>query len=422
MENPFLNVDADIIELETVLMVDGSEKTKKRYNTERLINFWLSKRQGNLELKTGNLKVELGSGRTEIGFERLMNRIKLDAHEAKIPLMKDLIEPAVQEWLVNQQTLILTRYKKNITFRPGLDSVALVADLLEIWCGPAKDQVRRDLDIAVMCHFIWQVKRKFWNLQSAYHMMPVLVGSQGGGKTRALEKFLKPIFDLYAIIPDMAVFNDERQLRLLTKNYVLFTDEMGRANEVQLGNLKNMIGEGLVVQRLMRSTSHESFQNRATFIGASNEIVSDIVYDATGMRRFWQIDCLVKFDWARVNATDFTKLWQSVDETGESPIIKVWEAVAMVQKDTLRPPDSVEFYLSDCPEGYKKPNLPAEAEWTRATEIYKSYADFSRSMGQKNLGVNKFGRRLRELGFEIKRSDGVFYLVKRGRVMASDVS
>jgi predicted P-loop ATPase len=61
--------------------------------------------------------------------------------------------------------------------------------------------------------------------------------------------------------------------------------------------------------------------NRATFIGTTNKDISRLIFDDTGMRRFYQIDCLAKIDWAVTEEVNYQRLWKSVDETQESPLL-----------------------------------------------------------------------------------------------------
>jgi hypothetical protein len=415
--NPFKNMNLDEV---SELVEQPNGDVRRRYNTQKLIHYWLKVKGVTYNLKTHNLMVQ-GQDDEGVALDSLTHHIRLDAHSERVTLVRDLIEPSLILWIEAQTEEHKRKQKLLLTFNPSIKDDPFI-NLLNVLCGVSQSDKRRELDIAVMKHFVWQVKRKFWGLPSAYHMMPVFVGKQGGGKTRAIERFLKPVEDLYRYVSDMGIFNDERQLGLLSSSYILFADEMGRASEVQLGILKNMIGEGLVTQRIMRSTQHKAFKNRVTFIGASNEMVSEVVHDSTGMRRFWQLDCPVKLDWDLVNSSDFTQVWQSIDEMNpESPIVPYWNEVVKIQADTLKPPDTVEFYLIECQGGLKLAANEAEGRWVSVSEVYSSYADFTRSTGQKPFGVTKFSRRLIELGATRKRNNGTFFLL-RAPFTSSDIS
>ena len=50
-----------------------------------------------------------------------------------------------------------------------------------------------ELDITVVAHWLWQIKRKMRGLDPSYHIMPIFYGKQKGGKTVALNKLIAPI-------------------------------------------------------------------------------------------------------------------------------------------------------------------------------------------------------------------------------------
>ena len=80
------------------------------------------------------------------------------------------------------------------------------------------------MDIAVMKHWIWQVRRNLFALPIEHHLMPIFTGHPGSGKNTAITKFLKPIEELRALRD--AILQDERQSSVLARSYVIFFDEI----------------------------------------------------------------------------------------------------------------------------------------------------------------------------------------------------
>ena len=64
------------------------------------------------------------------------------------------------------------------------------------------------LDIAVVKHFVWQVKRKLIGLPVDHHIMPILFGKSGGGKSVAIHKLVEPLKEL-TLETNMSVFQDQ---------------------------------------------------------------------------------------------------------------------------------------------------------------------------------------------------------------------
>ncbi len=130
------------------------------------------------------------------------------------------------------------------------------------------------------------------------------------------------------------------------------------------------------------------------------------------MRRFYQLECQDHIDWETVNALDYSQLWQSVDESKESPIKAHLEALRAHQ-EVLRAKDLLEQWLDErtfIPTGKQR--------WSTSTELYEDYQKFlvlRRHRGSPP-SHQMFGRKLRELldrlfgpGVGYKDSDGAKY-------------
>ena len=64
----------------------------------------------------------------------------------------------------------------------------------------------------VLRKFIWQVKRKMLNLPVTNHLMPILSGPQGKGKSTFLMRFLPPVEEV-AIPSDSRWYKENRRTR-----------------------------------------------------------------------------------------------------------------------------------------------------------------------------------------------------------------
>lgn len=158
----------------------------------------------------------------------------------------------------------------------------------------------------------------------------------------------------------------------------------------------------LGVQKLQTGT------NNATFIGASNKQVKEIIVDPTGMRRFYQLDCLPQMNWTALEQIDFLAMWTSVDEKAESPLLGQLAQVQARQGE-IRAKDSVEdFFERRCVQ---------RDQWIKATALYGHYVEDLKYQGRDRMAfsLTKFGERMKELAGEEntgwKRSDGIKYRV-----------
>jgi len=190
-----------------------------------------------------------------------------------------------------------------------------------------------DITKAVLQHFIWQVKRKLAGLEVSYHMMPVIVGGQGHGKSKFLDKFLSPVG--YEST-DFIKVADPSAIGLFEDNWILFLDEMHGANKQDINYVKGLISSDIRSTRKFHSQTNLNFKQNATFIGASNNPLGEVIRDNTGMRRFYQINFkkIEEDNYDIINhQLNYQRLWQSVNEFGPSPTLIYKDRLNEIQEE-----------------------------------------------------------------------------------------
>ena len=218
--------------------------------------------------------------------------------------------------------LVIWKHQQELSFINKIESRLSAKTFnnngIEAWVKALTGEVGQ-LDVAVMKHFVWQVKRKMGGLAVEQHMMPVLFGPSGGGKSVAVSQLLSPVADV-TITTDMGIFDDPFAKRMLSRNFVVFFDELQGSNGVDINHMKQIITATNVEWRVMRSEQVQSAPQNATFIGCSNDPVKERICDPTSARRFWELKCKAQIDWDGVNAIDYRKLWRSIDTHSECPV------------------------------------------------------------------------------------------------------
>jgi hypothetical protein len=316
---------------------------------------------------------------------------------------KELVQYVLERWKERAHQAAVERLRDKLRF------TGENPELFDRWVRAivAPDDGLTHLHSAILKHFIWQVKRKVYGLEVDHHNMPVLFGKSDGGKTRALAEFLRPLEGFIAPLEDLSRLNDSRELQLLKDNYVLVVDELARAERVQMDKLKNLITAKNVNQRMFGTQTHEPFSQNATLIGSSNYNLTSLLNDPTGVRRFWEIPCLDRLDWATINSIDYVELWQSVDENGDSPVEALWPEIREVQETHLRRKDTVEEWLEE------HEYIKDDEDPTPIADLYFDYRDLTQSSGSYPLSKTNFITRLQALGFrKWKRSSNVMNLKK----------
>lgn len=263
----------------------------------------------------------------------------------------------------------------------------------------------KEIDLAVMQHFIWQIKRKALGLPVVYHLCPIFFGKQLGGKTTAITKLLSPIKDvMLSYNPDEAT--DSRVKAGFANNYVCFFDEMANMARVEMEELKKLITADVLTYRPLYSNSFAVTQQNCSFIGGSNKSMTELIYDPTGMRRFYEFICLDKAGFAAVNAVDAMAIFTSIDPKRERGYIEHVLPQLQQHQQQRQSEDEVQHFVKEMQlnEGEPKPIL--------AADLYNQFIIWRAKAGyaaKHAMIITSFGMRLSSLGVkkEVKKIGGV---------------
>lgn len=329
----------------------------------------------------------------------------LDRKALVDPCSKQTISAYLSTWLVDERERLLGELQKFIRHEPlGIED----GDELEFWVKAVKRDADA-VDIEVMRHWVWQVKRKIFGLPVHNHIMPIFAGLTGSGKSEAIRRLISPL-QVVSLTTDLKIMNDERENFNLIEKFIIFFDEMAKAEQVDVNTLKNKITLDYASYRKLGTNARVKGPNRASFIGASNPSVVDIIKDPTSARRFYELAITEVGDWESVNGVDVVKLWKSVDEN-EPLGYMVGDTLAEVRKrqELIRDRDSVEEWLD-----YEELRPAADTKtthWAKALDAYKSYMAFMEMQKRERYSVSilRFGRIIKRFVRATRKNDGTYY-------------
>ncbi|MFP2929486.1 hypothetical protein ACLESO_30665, partial [Pyxidicoccus sp. 3LG] len=144
------------------------------------------------------------------------------------------------------------------------------------------------------------------------------------------------------------------------------------------------------------ATSPKLFRpNNTTFIGASNVPIQDLIRDPTGMRRFYQTDCLDHLDWNAINAIDPLAIWLSVNERLEfkdTPLaVPHVLAECKRRQEALRTKSALEEWFNLCCV------VDLESSRTSSTAAFEVFSQWTQRNRRPAWTVAKFGRELKKV-------------------------
>ncbi len=272
-------------------------------------------------------------------------------------------------------------------------------------------------ELAVLSHFLWLVKRHVNGQRAMYHMMPVIVGPQGCGKTETLKQLLQAGLGSYCLTTNFQYLEDERNTPALARNFVVFLDEMAKVNKTDVGNLKRLLTQETLTYRPMRTNDELSVKNNVTLIGASNDNIESLIKDKE-MRRFYGLQVDVEASnkmgtmermrhWQQLDKVDMLAIWRSVDEAaGLLPeFAAARDSIAATQQADLTASDMFIEWIEAA--GY----VGSDTKKVEVTEMMKEYRTFLTELGSyHDAGIDPkaFRAKLKGAGISVVRTNNKY--------------
>lgn len=303
------------------------------------------------------------------------------------PIPKDLMEMAVEEIIEETKKV----YKEALVteFTKYVPNDQIMKDFVKAIIGTESED-----EIAVMKHWMWQVKKKMLGEFPTYHIMPVFFGKQGGGKTRAINRLIAPI-ENYRLDISMKEAADPNCFAAMSDNFVVVFDEMEGAVKADIEALKKQITADYNNYRVLHKQYMLRSRQSCSFIGATNRPVGQQILDSTGMRRFFEFKCLDVFDWKVLEAIDYNALWASIDVTKvDGYIVDRLTSISQTQQELVSE-DEISAYLSF--HGIVADKTPTKRVFTG--DLYNLYKEWATENGYRPMNVSNFGKQLKGKGF-----------------------
>lgn len=334
----------------------------------------------------------------------------LEKKEKQVPRERDtLLAIAFNEY---------TEAVREANFDKLIQTIAFTGEnevLTEFVMAVTKNKETLELDLAFTKHFIWQIKRKMNRKPVKNHLMPIIVGKSGSGKSMAVNALLSPIKD-YVLYMDVTSFIDNKNGLTLSQNYVVFCDEMTNSLKADRNALKNKITSDTNTTRKLCTNINIQAKNRTTLIGCSNDSVDLILNDPTSMRRFGEIVSADLCDWDKINSTDYLRVYQGIDENNDEGYLKDVMQSVIQHQEKLKSVEDVEQFLRDFD---LIPEVGGETEHKLVSLIYEDYQQWCIKNGVRNVQTKvvvckKLTRLLGESDqVKVNRANNRYYNVKK---------
>ena len=285
------------------------------------------------------------------------------ANEYRLQFGREAINDAVQVWFDCKRDgrvdVIREQFREPATF----DWIELVRRCFD--CS----EMSAEFIAAILQKYIHQARRKLDGLTVTSHLMPVILGRQGSGKSWFMKWLTDPVAELRRDT-DFKAIGDERNIGLWS-SYALIVDEMAYADKSDIETVKHVITADVLDRRPMRRNESVRVPQCATLIGASNKSLGELIRDETGIRRFAGIHFRNDADWEYLNAQSALDAWRSVSPDAPDPLDEFREELAALQV-AERHVSPVEAWLTSL-RGVDTHGILPEREPPTAETLYQTY-------------------------------------------------
>lgn len=337
--------------------------------------------------------------RTDFLITDFARDARITAADLRLGLTREDINDAADQWFDRAKRARFTAIRNSISPRADFDWMDVARN-----CFHTDDDMSAELVAAVLRKFIHQVVCKMNRAKVGWHLMPILVGPQGEGKSYFIEKLTAPLRELMRQT-DFKALTDDRNIELWSSS-ILFLDEMSYASRSDVEAVKHVITADTLDRRPMRTNKSQQVRQCATLIGASNKEVEENIRDETGARRFFGLR-FKRPPAGFLQGLDWSAAWRSVKHTDADPLEEYRADVARIQAAT-RYRSPVEDWLDNIGE-YGVGAIQA-AEKLRIKDLYDDYLGHRRAVTGDRDPVTKtmdqfsieLGRLLRNAGEDAK--------------------
>lgn len=427
-ESACVEVDVTMIQVsEYINAVKKSAKPEQK-PVSVFVNEWLEahKKQWVVSPAWKEIKLTKDGVETSKNLDQLRDAIMYDVYDGKLGYSNEAVKCMLSNLAMNGNQFALSNVVKHIKF----DEQCVEAG--DRWLRAVYDYlgVAESYEIfsTLMKHWFWCVKRKLNSLSVKYHIWVNWYGATGLGKTTALTKIMSPLEDFFSQTTINKLFDDTREIRRLTENYVLIFDELalnvegepggGKLTADQKSTLKSIITGDKIDTRIYGSQNQA--RNKITFscISSANDHLYDIIFDTTSMRRFFDINCTAKppksFDGINKYLDNSVYMWRAIDESRENGY---WDIHSDVGLEISRIQAS--YYPTNTTTKMWIDNNNVVAGEGSLTTAYSNYSTWCRTTGNRAKAMQNFAEDIRHILPAAVSSNGAIHLSVKHEVLDS---
>tara|TARA_Y100000310_G_C20701703_1_gene830600 strand:- start:5140 stop:6702 length:1563 start_codon:yes stop_codon:yes gene_type:complete len=231
------------------------------------------------------------------------------------------LKTTIHTYLSEREDILINKKRNELRF--DKDEAEYVNNVLEYVIEQFNIKGNRFLARQTLKQWMWQVKQYLWNRETTDPLMVNLYGrQQGTGKTYFSNILSTPLRD-FTTDGSFNNFSDDREEGKWATNYIVLFDELatGKGTMQEIGQTVTLLKKALtattISYREMGTNGHITKKRIFSAFGTSNKSITSIIYDNTGMRRFFEMEIQTKPDQefiSMLGEIDPVRMWRGIDE------------------------------------------------------------------------------------------------------------
>ena len=308
----------------------------------------------------------------------------------------------------------LLKIREAIKHDPKLDP--------HIICGILVDCLNvegdREVNITILKHFLWCLKRHMLNLSTKNEIWLAIYGRQGIGKNHFTENVIVKAMGGYYVDTSLDKLSDmDREINKFHNNYLINFDELASNSATAntesmvhlpgntIANIKNILTKDTITTRVMGGQDQNKQAKNFACMSTANLHIYDVVVDETGMRRFFEFASKqaanVHFDIEHAERM-VPMLLPSIDENLPEGYnvysnTEMWNKIVSIQK-TYVAKSSITIWEEVCGVEYPA-SQEEEGDYDKIStkdlhELYLEYYEEENGGPKFSIGVKNFNKHL----------------------------
>lgn len=375
-----------------------SADKKQRTPPSEFIKKWLTDHQSEWIISPMGKRITLQRYGipTDKDIDELACQIQVDVYNKELPYREGEITRCLASHFTDLYQHGVSNMFQTIVYDPSFERG------MEKWLDNLYDYFKpretREIFHMMMKQWGWQSKRKILGRDVKWHIWINFWGASGLGKTTAISKICSPMEDVTSTTTISKLFDDTREIKRLTENYVLIFDELAINSENEDGEklspdqnsfIKQLVTGEYIDARVFSTQKQAKKKITFSCISSANSHLYDIIYDETTMRRFFEFHCMAEAtgEFTKINRTleNSVYFWKGINENLDNgyfdPDSALGKEVTKIQKSYYPTKSSVFDWIQET--GAKAGNTPV---W----KAYKAYQQFCINCGRKPKAMPNF--------------------------------